>query len=544
MRVTVELDVPARMRDGVVLRANVFRPEGDSPWPTLLARQPYGKDDAASLHFHDPVKAARLGFMVVIQDVRGRFASDGEWVPYREREDGYDSVEWAARLPGSSGRVGMYGASYLGKAQWMAAAEQPPALAAIAPSLTWCDPRDGVFSRGGAVELASGVSWMLHTGAAHIARLPLSDVEREAGLAALLDECDQLPRAYWDLPVHDLPVVRRHSLPDRGTFRMLSEGDVPAWAFAAGEHDRVTVPSFNVGGWHDIFLQGTLDNYMAMAARGVPSRLVVGPWAHDSGPDATGERYFGIRSRYLGIPVHEDGDVNDLQFAWLRRQLVSDGATDECSAEAPVRIFVMGRNEWREETSWPLERARPERWFLGAGGALRPEPPGVDEEPTRFAYDPADPVPSLGGVALTDQAPVESRQDVRLFTSEPLRDDLEVTGRVRVVLSVESSAPSTDWVARLCDVHPDGTSLNVCDGITRVHEGADSRGRVEIDLWSTSIVFLKGHRLRVHVTSSSFPRWDRNLNTGDQRTPRLAVAQQRVYHDACQRSFVELSVVP
>jgi putative CocE/NonD family hydrolase len=212
----------------------------------------------------------------------------------------------------------------------------------------------------------------------------------------------------------------------------------------------------------------------------------------------------------------------------------------------------MGRNEWRDEPAWPLERAVEERWFLQPGGGLAPTPPRGDE-PSSFAYDPDDPVPTVGGQMVMapsfppgpfDQSRVEARDDVLAFTSEPLTEELEVTGRVRLVLYAESSAPSTDWVGRLCDVDPDGRSLNLCDGIVRVSSGADGLRRHELDLWSTSNVFLPGHRLRLQVTSSCFPRWDRNLNTGDQHGTARQVAHQRVHHDASHASYLSLPVVP
>ncbi|MGN6187513.1 MAG: CocE/NonD family hydrolase [Conexibacter sp.] len=551
-RITVELDVPARMRDGVTLRADVYRPGGDGPWPTLLTRLPYGKGDPAQLAWLNPVNAARRGFMVVVQDTRGRFASDGEWAPLCfEREDGYDTVEWAARLPGSDGRVGMYGCSYFGNTQWMAAAEQPPSLAAIAPAITWSDPMDGVFARGGAVELGLVLPWTIGMELGHLARLPISDEERDRRFASLLDDYDRLAETgYRQLPVHEM--LRHHAAPDLGSLQALSDPTVATRSRVV--HERVTVPTLHIGGWHDIFVQGTLDNYMAMAAVGRPARLVVGPWVHSLAlRDPIGDLCFGIRASGLGVPVHEEGDLDDLQLAWFRRQLASGTEADPAPSGAPVRIFVMGRNEWRDESSWPPARARDERWFLGAGGTLGREAPTVDAAPTAFTYDPADPVPTVGGATCDmpafppgpfDQARVEARPDVCVFTSEPLERDLEVTGRVRLVLHAASSAPSTDWVGRLCDVHPDGRSFNVCDGIVRVRGGLQEAGRYEIDLWSTSNVFLAGHRIRVHVTSSSFPRWDRNLNTGRQREPRIEVAQQRVYHDQARPSWIELPVIP
>jgi len=542
------------MRDGVTLRADVYRPEGDGPWPTLLARTPYDKDSPFLLMMFDPLRAARDGFMVVVQDTRGRFESEGDWTPFRhERLDGYDSVEWAARLPGSNGRVGMYGDSYLGSAQWLAAVERPPSLAAISPALTWSDPLDGLFARGGALELGLGVPWTLSTGASHLARLSASTGDGEQRLATLIDDYDALAsEGYWQLPAGEMPVVRRHGVPDIGTFAMLHDADVPSWCRVRGHHDKVTVPSFNTAAWHDIFLQGTLDNYSAMTSLGRPARLVVGPWTHAAGMDAIGQQCFGLRAARIGGGAPGQGDMTELQLIWFRSHLLPVGAPDAAMPEAPVRLFVMGRNVWRDETSWPLERARVERWFLGSGGTLAPGPPAADDAVSEFVYDPADPVPTVGGQIVMspafpagpfDQAPVEARDDVHVFTSEPLSADMEVTGRVRVVLHAESSAPSTDWVARLCDVHPGGRSFNLCDGILRVSKGADTCRTVEIDLWSTSNVFLAGHRLRVQVTSSSFPRWDRNLNTGDQSVACIEVARQRLHHGQERPSWIELPVV-
>jgi uncharacterized protein len=350
-------------------------------------------------------------------------------------------------------------------------------------------------------------------------------------------------------------VLRRHGMPELGSIRMLDDDEARDWCGVADLHDRVGVPTLQIGGWHDIFAQGTLDSHAAMAASGLATRLVMGPWCHESPlADPVGGLCFGLRSGLAGVPAHAEGDVNGLLLAWLSRHL---GGTDqggagagedaEVDSQPPVRIFVMGRNVWRDESSWPLARARMQRWHLGAGGALRPGEPGASQQPTEFLYDPADPVTTIGGQTVMapefpagpyDQAPIEARADVCVFTSQPLQEDLEVTGRVRVVLHAQSSAPSTDWVARLCDVHPDGRSYNICDGILRIADGADALRRVEIDLWSTSNVFLAGHRLRVHVTSSSFPRWDRNLNTGDQRQARFQVARQHIHHDSEHPSFI------
>lgn len=552
-RVTVDFDVPARMRDGVVLRANVHRPEGAGPWPTLLNRTPYGKDQIQAMSWPglDPVQAARRGFMVIVQDVRGRFSSEGEWDAYRfEGQDGYDSVQWAASLPGSSGRVGMYGGSYHGNNQWLAAAECPPSLRAISPILTWSDPMDGLLARGGAVELGLALRWALENGPDSIGRLGLSAAERRTRVDALADEWDELAESgYWELPVHEGAVLRRHGVGDLGAIPAICDPDFADRCRVTDTYDSVDLPTFHSAGWYDIFVQGTLDNYEAMASRGREARLVVGPWAHATFSDPIGQRVFGARAGRDGVEAHRHGTWNDFQLAWLHRQLVARSEVE--LPEAPVRIFVMGRNEWRDEPSWPPARAVGERWFLRADGSLAADPPETDP-PSEFDYDPADPVPTVGGHGMMwpgyvtgplDQRDVEARSDVLVFTSDPLDEDLEVTGRVRVHLHAESSAPSTDWVARLCDVRPDGRSFNLCDGILRVADGAGKLAAYEIDLWSTSNVFLRGHRIRVHVTSSSFPRWDRNLNTGTQREATWEVARQRIYHTAEAPSYVELPVV-
>jgi hypothetical protein len=287
-----------------------------------------------------------------------------------------------------------------------------------------------------------------------------------------------------------------------------------------------------------------------MRSLGRDARLVVGPWSHGEFGDVVGDLRFGLLASRVGAPVHPHGDVNDFQLAWFRQHLEPDSRVE--LPESRVRLFVMGRNAWRDENDWPLQRAEIQRHHLRADSSLTSAEPAADEGATEFLYDPSDPVPTVGGQTVMmsafpsgpkDQARVEARQDVCVFTSEPLDEELEVTGRVRVVLHAVSSAPSTDWVVRLCDVHPDGRSFNLCDGILRIRQDANGVGRREIDLWSTSNVFLPGHRIRVHVTSSSFPRWDRNLNTGDQDSPRHEVARQRVFHDADRPSFIELPVV-
>jgi len=552
--VTVEFNRPARMRDGVTLCANIYRPAGQGPWPVLLARTPYDKNDMHNDAWCglDPVQTAQRGFIVAIQDVRGRFASEGKWEPLKlEAQDGYDTVEWVASLAGSNGRVAMYSGSYCGNTQWLAAAMQPPSLRAISPAMTWSEPTDGLLSRGGALELGLALRWALETGVDCVRRLRTHPDEIQRRTIAVTDELDALESSgYWELPANNNPVLHRHRVPSFGGYRTIQSSRAAEWGRVADRYDKVEVPSLHTAGWYDIFVQGTLENYMAMSVAGHEARLVVGPWTHESHSDPIGGRLFGQRGARDGSAVHAQRDWRDLQLDWFRCQL--NPVPSAKPVDAPVRIFVMGRNEWRDETAWPLSRATRQRWFLHSDGTLnRGTSEGIAQSRV-FTYDPVDPVPTIGGNGVPsggysagpiDQTSIEVRGDVLSFTSEPMTVDLEVTGKVSVVLYAESSAPSTDWVARLCDVHADGRSFNLCDGIIRVVRGANQRQRYEIDLWSTSNVFRQGHRIRVHITSSSFPRWDRNLNTGHQAEARHQIAHQRIFTGTECPSHVSLPVV-
>jgi uncharacterized protein len=525
------------MRDGTVLRATVYRPAAVGPWPTLVTRTPYGKDLPGVAAWLDPVRAAAAGFLVVVQDVRGRFASGGEWEPFaHESADGFDTVEWAARLPGSNGRVGMFGVSYWGNTQWLAAIAQPPSLCAIAPGLTWSDPGDGLVGRGGALQLATGMVWGLEQGLDTLRRRGESSTRIER----LLDEIDRLgEKGVWRLPASVAALLDLYGVPG-----LAAGADA---CRVTGAHARVRVPVLGIGGWYDAFTQGVLDNHTAITELGGDSRVVIGPWSHGNFSDEIGDLRFGIRARRDGGPLGDSGDLTAMQLAWFAQHLSLDGGRSPDLSS--VRIFVMGANRWRDEPTWPPPGAAEQRWYLRAAGGLTIAAPRVGEGVSEFVYDPADPAPSSAPtsspepVGPTDQATVEARPDVLVFTSEPLRDDLEVAGPVRVTLNAQSSAPSTDWVARLCDVHPDGTSYNLCDGIVRVADGADQSRHHEVDLWSTCHRFRAGHRLRLQVTSSSFPRWDRNLNTGRQDEARSVAARQRIAHDRERLSWLALTVV-
>jgi putative CocE/NonD family hydrolase len=486
--------------------------------------------------------AARRGFIAVVQDVRGRFASEGEFVPFvHEARDGADTVDWAATLPGSNGSVGMWGLSYLGNVQWQAAGQQPPALKAIAPERTFRDPQAGLAFRGGAHELGLVRSWGIAMGFDLLGRRYADDEhELTKQLLCLAAASDGIPGpTYLELPTGTDPVIARHDLPN------LAAPDSMAAADVVPHQLTVTVPSLHVAGWYDLFIQATIDNYAAAAQR-TPAKLVVGPWNHIGQASLQGDINFGLAGN--GHAIDYETSILDLTFDWLHAWLVSGAPPDD---DLPVKIYVMGANEWRSEVEWPLSRAVDTRYFLGGSGGLLPEP-NLPEANFTFEYDPANPVPTIGGASVLphpppgsfDQRVVEERADVLVFTSGVLTEDVEVTGRVTATLTATMDGPTTDWVVRLCDVHPDGRSYNVVDGITRVQATPGESSRVEVDLWSTSMLFTKGHRIRVQVTSSCFPRWDRNLNTADGlRTGEMRVATQTV-HVGGDESFVTLPVVP
>ncbi|MEY9871698.1 putative acyl esterase [Streptacidiphilus sp. MAP12-33] len=527
VRREADVDVEATMRDGTVLRADLYRPAGAGPWPVLLARTPYGKQDPGVLARLDPWAATRRGYLVVVQDCRGRFRSDGRWAPLaHESADGHDTVRWASRLPGADGRVVLYGPSYLGHTQWAAIATQPPELCAAAPELTWWDPYDGLLARGGAVELGLVTHWTLTLGYDVLERRYADRPTERRWARTELDAAveDLVTRTYWELPAERPPSLRRLGLP------------LPAPAPAPGSpHGLRMPPVLVVAGWFDCFLQGGLDSYTAARRAGTPAALIVGPWSHtDQSGGVDGPDF--LLSRELD---------------WFDRHLGQDGGQDP--PEPPVLVYVLGADHWRRLETWPPESVQVP-WHLHQDGRLSRDAPERDSPPDLFRHDPENPVPTHGGALLMapglppgplDQAGVEQREDVLVYTGEPLTEPLEVMGRISVHLVADSSAATTDWVARLCDVDPQGVSRNITDGILRARDvdrhvdhgvgvGADRAREHAIDLWSTAYVFRPGHRVRLQIASSCFPRWDRTLEA----------SEQRVFHDAARPSRLVLPVVP
>ena len=550
--VSVSFDVHATMRDGVQLAADVYTPaSGKGPWPVLMMRTPYGKNTYTENAWSgfDPVTAARAGFIVVIQDTRGRGPVTTGGAPLTDdAHDGADAIDWAAKLPGSNGRVGMFGGSYSGHTQWQAALSGAPALGAITPLMTWADPFDGVYARGGATELGLALPWTLLTGADDVYRRYAGTGSEGDRLEAIFDVVDRLGAdGFWRGRAGTVTMLQDHDVRELGSLRVALHGaDEVERADLSGRQSAAQIPTFHTGGWFDIFLQGTLDNHAAMVAAGLPARLIVGPWSHTSFADAVGELTFGIRAGREMPSVHPAGAWIDSQLSWLRQHLDSGAGEPDLSDDPPVRVFVMGRNEWRSEPQWPPADARDVAWYLHGAGALSPRSPEADVTGLTYTYDLSDPVPTVGGNTFItsefpagplDQRGIESRSDVVTFTSEVLDVDLEIGGRVQAYPHAAGSALTTDWVVRLCDVHPDGRSFNVCDGVLRVR-GNSAPGPHHIGLWSTSMVFVAGHRIRVDIANSSFPRWDR-APAGDADT-RYRVERAEISVDRDRPSWIVL----
>jgi uncharacterized protein len=558
--VIVEHNATAAMRDGAKLRADIYRPKAAGKFPVLLVRTPYDKTNEMEFG----VKAAARGYVVVEQDVRGRFQSEGEWYPFKnESQDGYDTVEWAASLPYANGKVGMFGGSYVGATQYLAAIAKPPHLTGICPNVTASNYHDGWTYQGGAFEQWFNESWT--TG------LALNTMRRrlEAGQNAVA----------WTktLPLTNYAVLE--APPAAGLAPYFADWlahpnyDEYWKQWSIEEHyAQIQVPVFSFGAWYDIFLGGTLRNYARLrkeagteeAKREQKLMVYVGGHAGGSDNRKVGAVDFGER-----LPF----DFNEVMLNWYDALL--KGQTSASTTEKPVKIFVMGRNEWREEDDWPLSRAKTTKYYLHSAaaanaasgdGTLSMAAPGA-EKTGQFTYDPNDAAPTLGGplccgpfppagLGPQDQSNAESRSDVLVFTTPVLTKDLEVTGPVSLELYVSSSAVDTDFTGKLVDVWPNGFAQNLTEGILRLrYRNSQEKPElakpgetyhITVDLWATSNVFLTGHKLRLEVSSSNFPRFDRNLNTGEEQAgaTRMSKANNVIYHDKAHPSALVLPVVP
>jgi putative CocE/NonD family hydrolase len=565
--IVIERGVPAPMRDGCTLVADIYRPADGERHPVLVQRTPYDRTligNAAS--DIDPIKMAMAGYAVVVQDVRGRFDSEGEFETYsNEASDGHDTVQWAAEQPWSDGKVGMFGLSYMAQCSLLAASARPSALRAIAVLESPDSATGGDRYRGGALSLGVLASWAMQSIVpAAVLRAARADPRRYAEMSSVVEDIDRLDEHMRRLPLVPFPPIDSRGVDPGGEFDRTVTYDFfpPVPRFQISE---IAVPALVIAGWHDLFLQPDLDLYTELRQRGSTedvrrfTRLVIGPWSHGTPSSIVGQTDYGFRASPLFIDLKED--FSKLHQRWFDARM--RGRDSGIDGEAPVRVFVMGVNRWRDEQEWPPARGVEQAWHLHGDGSLDPAAP-AGAAPTAFRLDPDNPVPTVGGATLMngkylrgpiDQVGVEARDDVLLFTSAVRRQPLEVTGRVRLVAWVASETPDTDVVARLCDVNPDGRSFHVCDGILRLRFRESIAGpsllepgevyRVEVDLWSTAHVFLPGHRLRLQVRASDFPRYDRNPGTGQTsaQVDRILPQRNLLFHDPQRPSHLVLPVI-
>jgi putative CocE/NonD family hydrolase len=566
--ILIDKNIMVPMRDGVRLATDVYRLDGAPPAPVLLARTPYDKERgvAGSVPF-DIMRAVQAGYAVMIQDVRGRFASEGTFHAHsQETRDGVDAIAWAAAQSWSSGVVGTLGGSYLGGTQWLPAREQPSALRAMAPTNTASDMYEGLTYQGGA-KVLHDMRWAVAISHDEIRRRVARGETPPEGAADL--DADV---AVAHLPLNDHPLFR-----DLAPFYLewLAHPTADAyWSSMSpyAGYEQIHVPALNISGWYDIFLWSAFQNYQGMRQLGGTEfarrnqRLIIGPWSHSNFSGSFPEREFG------GAASSDAINLTGIQLRWFDRWLKNmDNGIDQ---EPPVILFVMGIDEWRTETDWPLPDTQYRPYYLHSAGpantlhgdgTLSTEPPG-DEPSDVYLYNPMRPVPTVGGQVILpgsnaagprDQHAVEVRDDVLVYSTPVLDRPVEVTGPIELRLFVASSARDTDFTGKLVDVYPDGRAIILTEGILRaryrtsftepellepevIHE-------LHLNLWATANVFLPGHRIRLDISSSNFPRFARNSNTGGEIASETAdqyrPAINRIFHDAAHPSRLILPII-
>jgi putative CocE/NonD family hydrolase len=534
--------IGVKMRDGVELATDVYLPNAAGKFPTLLVRDMYSNGTTAVRQRYAKFATAN-GYAFVFQSVRGRYDSEGKWYPYfPEIDDGDDTITWIANQSWSNGKVGMFGTSYLASVQWLAALNGNPALVAIIPAMSPGNYYRDVAYPGGAFSLLSRARWGIGLAGSRtstmfpvdwineIDHLPINSLGESLGFDVQHFQ-DWLDHPSYDAYWEPINLEARAS--------------------------EMYVPALNIGGWYDVFLRSTLGSYSTMKKEAASDaardgqRLIIGPWPHGWNQSArTGDQEFGEQSLI---------DIEPLYLEWFDYWMKAGPEPKS----APIRIFVMGENTWRDEYEWPLERTEYQSYYLHTDGSLSTDSPLSNSAPKSYEYDPADPVPTLGGNIMEpslrgpyDQAPLDGRDDVLRFTSSPFTEKTEITGPIRAELYAASSAVDTDFMAKLIVVKPNGVAFNLVDGVIRARyrNGFELPSLIEpqkiyrydVDLWATSYVLSPGDSLRVDITSSNFPRLARNLNTGAPfaQTTQLKTAKQTVYLDGENASRIVLPVIP
>jgi putative CocE/NonD family hydrolase len=573
MDVNVRKTIMVPMRDGVELGTDVYQTD-DEPHPVVLLRSPYDKDMAVSTV--DSLKFLRAGYILVAQDTRGRFSSGGTFNPFfDERSDGEDTLQWIAEQTWCNGDVAMVGPSYSGAIQWMVAAGDAPALKAIAPNITASSYYEGWTYQGGAFELGFTLTWTVLNLSLPAAVRAIAAGEASPGaVGELIKTYDDIWDWFKHVSLGDIPVVKQFA-PYYDDWLVHATDDEFWRQTAPREHyEHVTVPSLNFGGWYDCFLGGTLENYQGIKLHGGSDaarkpRLVIGPWAHGTSMGEFPSGSFGL----VANAVVADVTAQTIRFFDRHLRGIENGLDDE----PPVRIFVMGANQWRNEQDWPLPDTHYTAYYLdsaghangdtGDGGLVLQAP--TDEAFDVYLYDPRNPVATTGGQTFLpglvlgtncgprDRREIEGRSDVLCYSTPALAADTEVTGPIRLVLHASSSAVDTDFTGALVNVHPDGRAVILTEGILRARYRNSTReaellepGRtyeLQIDLWATSNVFKAGHQIRLEVSSSNFPRFDRNSNTGGiiatETEADFIPAVNRIFHGGSHPSRLVLPII-
>ena len=554
--VCLERGVKCRLSDGITLLSDHYYPAGDGPWPTLLMRQPYGRDIASTVVYAHPVWFARHGYHVAIQDVRGRGGSEGRFSPFwTEARDGAQTIAWLRGHAACNGRIGMYGFSYQGATQLLAAAEQPEGLVCIAPHMTATDLYRGWFYHQGALRLNSSIGWgiqMLREDARRLGLREASD-KLEAAWANIRAQATHVPYG-----AH--PAIVDAELPDyvREWFAHREPGKYWAQQDVSTRLEQIQVPALHIAGWFDTYLTGSIDGYLALR-RGAGSEfarenqfLLAGPWVHLPWGDRIGDANLGEAANL---------DTDDVLLRWFDRWLKDSG---DFSSEPRVRYFALGANEWRSADEWPAG-AEAALYLHSEGcansrkgdGTLSTVAPLDEESRDVFVYDPEVPVFAPGGAqALTgpfDQAVLEMGNNLLVYTTEPAVRDAEIFGQARVVLYAATSAAHADFVAKIVRVTASGRAEFVCIGVARSSwlfrdqgYAADAIHSWEFALEPTAFVLAVGERLRLEIASSAFPLYDRNPSTGvapqDADNWNWARSTQQVLHSASHPSALYLPV--
>ncbi len=560
--IRIERHKAVPMSDGVKLYADVYLPVAPGKYPTIVTRSCYGVQ-RDGVH-QAMVKFAQNGYAVVVQDVRGRYESDGKWEPFRdEAKDGYETIEWAAAQPFSNGKIATQGGSYLGHNQWQALSKNPPHLVAAFPALASTNIYANWITMGGAFRLSFNYGW-------GVVRMPNRIMLPQYWhTESYMPDNMQYANILTHLPLKDGDLSSAGYAVQHYRDWIKHESYDEYWKSISDEErfDKITVPVHTSGGWFDIFIMGTINGYVGMKHKGATpearagARMIIGPWGH------------GPSQSYGGVDFTPAAMVDQFQTELRFYDFYLKGVKNGLDKEDPVKLFYMGVNKWRTEKDWPIPGTEFRNLYLTGtsaantstgGGVLTFDKPAKAGKDT-YLYDPMDPVPTTGGnnccgtptqAGPRDQQPIEQRKDILVYTTEALQAPITIAGPVKMKLSAATDGPDTDWMIKLIDVYPNGTSMPISEGILRArfHEGLDkikllTPGQVydfDIELTGTANVFQPGHRIRIDVTSSNFPQFDRNPNTGEPlgNSAKVRVAQQTINHGGQRLSYVTLPVVP